>query len=207
MLAYGMDGLVGVIKARVQEHGGKLVPVDAMTEMARIQREANYLADREALMRDRRWIEGTVHANIKQSLQDVIGLMQKANADHGFDIVGKADGTVCVMRSGFVSLGVGWHQPIFNRVEDDTHGECFLRVSEFSGTLILPGERAWVMHEPIELKRHKFKVDVSETRDLIWKEPGKKAIIPAPMLADHIMRIFLDLLSRANRGKVQRPSM
>ena len=52
MLAYGMEGLVGVIKARVQEHGGKLVPVDATTEMARVRREATYLADREALMRE-----------------------------------------------------------------------------------------------------------------------------------------------------------
>ncbi len=158
--------------------------------MARIQREANFLADREALMRDRRWIEGTVHTNIKQSLQDIIDLMKKANADHGFNIVGKADGTVCVMRSGFVSLGVGWRQPIFNRVEDDQAGECFLRASEFSGTLILPGEKVWVMHRPTELKRHKFKVDVSQTRELIWKKSGKKAVIAAPMLADHIMRIF-----------------
>jgi hypothetical protein len=208
MQAYGMEGLVGVIKARVQEHGGKLVPANAMTEMARIQREANFLADREALMRDRRWIEGTVHANIKQSLQDVIALMEKANTDHEFNILGKADGTVCVMRSGFVSIGVGWHQPIFNRVDDDDHhGECFLRASEFSGTLILPGERAWVMHQPTELKRHKFRVDVSDTRELIWKESGKKTVIAAPMLADHIMRIFLDLLSRANRGKVQPPAL
>jgi hypothetical protein len=204
MLAYGMEGLVGVIKARVQEHGGKLVPVDAMTEMARVRREATYLADREALMRDRRWIEGTVHANIKQSLQDVIALMQNANADHGFEIIGKADGTVCVMRSGGVSLGIGWHQPIFNRVEDDRGDECYLRASEFSGTLILPGERGWVMETPSELKRHKFKVDVSETRELVWKESGTKTIIPAPALADHLMRIFLDLLSRANWGKIQR---
>jgi hypothetical protein len=208
MEAYGMEGLVGVIKARVQEHGGKLVPVDAMSEMRRIQREAIYLADRESLMRDRRWIEDTVHANIKKALQEVIGLMQKANAEHGFDIVGKADGTVCVMRSGFVSLGIGWHQPIFNRVEDDQqNGECFLRASEFSGTLILPGERAWVMQNPKELMRHKFKVDVSETRDLVWKESGKKSIVPAGMLADHLMRIFLDLLSRANRGKIARPAL
>jgi hypothetical protein len=206
MQAYGMQGLVGVIKARVQEHGGKLVPVDAMTEMARVQREANFLSDRETLMRDRRWIEGTVQANIKQSLQGVIGLIEKANADHGFNIVGKADGMACVMRSGIVSLGVGWHQPIFNRIEDDQqHGECYLRVSEFSGTLILPGENAWVMHKPTELKRHKFKADVSEARELIWKETGKKTIIHPSGLADHIMRIFLDLLSRANRGKIERP--
>ncbi len=207
MQVYGMEGLVGVIKARVQEHGGKLVPVDAVTEMARVKRERNYLEDREDLMRDRRWIEGVVHANIEHSLQDVIALMGEANADHGFNIVGKAQGKVCVMRSGFVSLGIGWHQPIFNRVEDDQAGECFLRASEFSGTLSLPGENAWVMHKPTELKRHKFKVDVSETRELIWKESGKKTRIAAPMLADHIMRIFLDLLSRANRGKVQPPSI
>jgi hypothetical protein len=207
MQAYGMEGLVGVIKARVQEHGGKLVPVDAVTEMARIQREANFLADREALMRDGRWIQGTVHTNIKQSLQDVIALMQTANADHGFNIIGKADDMSCVMRSGYVSLGVAWHQAIYNRLEDDpNHGECFLRVSEFAGAVIVPGEGALIIREPKELKRHKFKVDVSATRELIWKESGKKEIIPAGMLADHIMRIFLDLLSRANRGKVQRPA-
>jgi hypothetical protein len=208
MQAYGMEGLVGVIKARVQEQGGKLVPVDAVTEMARVQREANFLADREDMMRDRRWIEGTVHANITRSLQELMELMRKANADHGFDIVGAADTKSCVMRSSFISLGIGWHQPIFNRVEDDPHhGECFLHAAEFSGTLILPGERAWVMNQPVELKRHKFKVDVSETRELIWKESGKKIIIPASGLADHFMRIFLDLLSRANRGKVQRPAL
>ena len=72
----------------------------------------------------------------------------------------------------------------------------------FSGTLILPGERAWVMETPSELKRHKFKVDVSETRELVWKESGTKTIIPAPALGDHLMRIFVDLLSRANRGKI-----
>jgi hypothetical protein len=207
MQAYGMEGLVGAIKARVQEHGGKLVPVDAITEMARVQRERKFLSDREALMRDRRWIEGTVHASITRSLDDVIALMQKANADHGFDIVGRADGRACVLRSGFVSLGINWHQPIFNRVEDDpNHGECYMRVSEFSGTVLLPGERGWVMHQPTELRRHKFKLDVSETRELIWKESGKKSIIAAPMLADRIMRIFLDLLSRANSGMVQPPA-
>jgi hypothetical protein len=208
MQAYGMGGLVGAIKARVQEHGGKLVPADAKTEMVRVQRERTFLADRETLMRDRRWIEGTVHANIKQSLLDVIALMDKANADHGFKIIGKAEGTSCVMRSSFISFGVAWHQPIFNRVEDDPHqGECFLRASEFSGGVLLPGERAMILREPKELKRHKFKVDISATRELVWKESGTKAIVPAPMLADHIMRIFIDLLSRADRGKVQRPPL
>jgi hypothetical protein len=207
MEAYGMEGLVGVIKARVQEHGGKLVPVNAASEMRRIQRERTFLADRDLVMMDRGWIEGTVHASIKSALEEVVRLADEANAEHGFEIVAGARDKSCVLRSGFVSLGIGFHQPIFNRVSDHMEYECYLRASEFSGTVLLPDERAWVMHEPRELKRHKLKVDVSETRSLVWREAGSKIVLSADKLGDHLFRIFLDLLSRANRGKVERPAL
>jgi hypothetical protein len=206
MEAYGMEGLVGVIKARVQEHGGKLVPADAASEMRRIQRETTFLADRDNMMSDRRWIEETVHASIKSALEEVVRLADEANAKHGFKIAAGARDKSCILRSGFVSLGIGFEQPIFNRVSDYMRDECYLRASEFSGTLLLPGENAMVMHRPRELKRHKLKVDVSETRSLVWREEGK-TVIPADKLGDHLFRIFLDLLSRANRGKVEPPAL
>jgi hypothetical protein len=207
MEAYGMEGLVGVIKARVQEHGGKLVPTDAASEMRRIQREATFLEDRDSMMSDRVWIEGTVHASINSALQEVVRLAEEANAKHGFQITAGTQNKSCVLRSGFVSLGISFHQPIFNRVSDYMHDQCYLRASEFSGTLLLPGERGWVMHQPNELKRHKLKVDVSETRALVWRAGGGKTFIPADKLGDHLFRIFLDLLSRANRGKIERPAL
>jgi hypothetical protein len=206
MEAYGMAGLAGVIKARVQEHGGKLVPADAASEMRRVQREKAFLADRENMMSDRRWIEGTVHASIRSALEEVVRLAEMANAEHGFEIRAGAQDKTCVLRSGFVSLGIGFQQPIFNRVSDYERDECYLRASEFSGSVLLPGERGWIMHQPRELKRHKLKVDVSEVRSLVWRE-GSKTIIPADKLGDHLFRIFLDLLSRANRGKVERPPL
>src|ERR1700726_183676 len=43
MQAYGMEGLVGVIKAHVREHGGTLMPADAASEMRRVQRESAFL--------------------------------------------------------------------------------------------------------------------------------------------------------------------
>ena len=36
------------------------------------------------------------------------------------------------MRSGVVSLGCTWHQPIFNNVGDSPYGDCYLRISEVS---------------------------------------------------------------------------
>src|SRR5262249_50018231 len=57
----------------------------------------------------------------------------------------------CIMRSGFVSVGCGWYQPIFNNVgSNPVHGDCYLRVAEFSGTLPLPGEVT--MRQPRVLK-------------------------------------------------------
>ena len=203
MEAYGLEGLVGAIKARVEEQGGKLAVVNAASEMLRVRRESDYLADRERLMGDRAWIENTVHASIRTSLEDVVRLAEEANSQHDFEIVSRAKDRTCVVRSGFVSLGIGFHQPIFNRVSDLGSDECFLRASEFSGTVLLPGENGWVMHQPKELKRHKLRVDISETRDLIWK-PDKETAIAADKLGDHLFRLFLDLLSRANHGKVPR---
>jgi hypothetical protein len=127
--------------------------------------------------------------------------------DHGFTIACRANGyQSCIMRSGFVSLGCGWQQAIFNSVgSDHQYGDCYLRVAEFSGTLLLPGELSWAMHEPSLLEEHHIKVGVTENRELIWLE-GKEQIEPE-RLADHIVMILMDLISRANQGMVERPPL
>jgi hypothetical protein len=128
--------------------------------------------------------------------------------DHGFKIMcGANDYQSCIMRSGFVSLGCGWYQPIANYVGDnDRYGDCYLRVAEVSGALLLPGENAMVMCEPRVLKEHRIKVGVTENRELVWLD-GKKQQIEAECLADHVVMILMALISRANQGKIDRPSL
>lgn len=203
---FTVDQLVGAIKNKVQELGGVIHRPDAMSEARRVKQEAEYLADRDAMMRDRRWIEGTVHRSLQDAFQRVEELVEQANKEHGFDVVCGASGyQSCVMRSGFVSLGCGWHQPIFNTVGDDPHGACYLRIGEVSGTLLLPGENGWVMHKPRVLKEHRIKVGVNENRELIWLD-GNEHIEPE-RLADHIVTILMGLISRANQGKVDKPAL
>lgn len=204
---YGVDQLVGAIKFRIQEQGGKLLPPDAMTEAKRVASEATYLQDRERLMRDRVWIENTVHQAVRETMQDLCRLAQEANSQHGFQIVCGAKDRACVMRSGFVSFGIGWKQPIFNNVGRDTYGDCYLRATEFSGGINLPDERGWFMEKPQELKEHRFYVEVAHDRALVWVENGKKERIHPSQLADHLMRLFFDLISRANKGKIAKPGI
>jgi hypothetical protein len=204
---FTIDQLVGAIKHKVQELGGIIRRPDAMSEAERVKSEAEYIADRDAMMRARPWIEGTVHHSLRETFKKVEELVAKANKDHGFTIVCRAnDYRSCIMRSGFVSLGCGWLQPIFNSVgSDHQYGDCYLRLAEFSGELLLPGENALVMHEPRVVKEHRIKVGVTENRELVWLD-GKEQIEPE-RLADHIVMILMDLISRANQGKVERPPL
>jgi hypothetical protein len=59
---------------------------------------------------------------------------------------------------------------------------------------------------PVLLKEHQFKVDVSPDRNLVWVL-AKKERVPPNKLADRIFRLFLDLISRSNRGEIVAPSL
>jgi hypothetical protein len=203
---YGLDQLVGAIKREVQKHGGVIAPLDAMAHAKRVKREADYISDRDRLMRDRQWIEHAVHQSLRETFENVTALVAQANKEHGFQIeVGSQGYRTCVLRSGCVSLGIGWHQPIFNSVMNDQHGECYLRVGEVSGALPIPGRNEMSWQRPQIIKEHRFKPDVSQSREIEWIL-GRERIAP-DKLADHIVTIMLDLIGRMNAGKISRPSL
>lgn len=129
---YGRDQLVGAIKLRVQEHGGTIKPLDALARAKQVKEEADYLQDRNNLLRDGAFIHH-VHQSIRATLAQVADLADKLNAGHGMRVEFGSQDRTGVLRSGFVSVGIGWTQPIFNMVGDYEKDECHLRVSEFSG--------------------------------------------------------------------------
>ena len=46
---------------------------------------------------------------------------------------------------------------------------------------------------------------MTRDRGLMWRVSGKNEAVLPSELADYIMRLFLDLLDRANQGRVERP--
>jgi hypothetical protein len=203
---YGLDQLVGAIKREVQKHGGVIAPLNAMDHAKRVKHEADYISDRDRLMRDRNWIEQAIHQSLRDIFKNVAELVALANKEHGFQIeIGSQDYQTCILRSGHVSLGIGWRQPIFNSVMSDQQGECYLRACEVSGTLPIPGRNEMSWQKPQVIKEHRFKPDVSSSRELEWVL-GRERIAPNK-LADRIVTIMLDLIGRMNAGKVPRPPL
>jgi hypothetical protein len=203
---YGINQLVGAIKLRVQEEGGVINPIDALGKAQAVKREADYLADRDRLMRDGHWI-GELDQTIQATMAEVGRLVSDVNTKHGLNIEFGIRGRVTVLRAGYVSIGIGWQQPIVNYVGDDGPNECHLWVAEFSGLLNLANENRWYIEQPRKLMTHKFKVDVGQDRRPVWRLAGKKEDVTESQLADHIVRVLLDLVSRANQGKVERPRL
>lgn len=201
---YPIDQLAGAIKARVQGQGGELKKLNAVSLAKQVRSEQEYFADRDRLVRDADFIHNVVHVNVRSVMQEVVGIVEELNQDD-FSIEARAKDRQVIMRHQWVSVGVGWVQPIANLVIDDSYGPCHLRVAEFSGQLALPDENAWYRTQPQQLKEHKFKVSISRTRDLVWKESGKSDLVQPDKLADRIVQIFLDLISRMNNGKVRQP--
>ena len=130
---FTIDQLVGAIKNKVQELGGVIHRADAMSEAKRVKRQAEYIADREAMMRDLAWIEGTVHTSLRDAFKKTKELVAQTQKEYGFNIeCGANDYRSCIMRSEFVSVGCSWLQPIRNSLFDDpTYGQCYLRIAEF----------------------------------------------------------------------------
>jgi hypothetical protein len=83
---FGLTQLVGAIKLRVQEQGGVIKRVDAKGKAEAVKREADYLADRDRLMRDAVWIQ-ELNRSVRQTMDDLARLASEIKASQGLDIV------------------------------------------------------------------------------------------------------------------------
>jgi hypothetical protein len=202
---YGIEQLIGAIKHRVQEQGGVISALDAKAAARSVQREAQFLALRESLMESQQWIQDTVHPMVRDTLTEIAKIAKEADGD-GLRITVASDNWSCVFRFAHISMLVSWRQAYANRLSDE-RGQCHLSVEEYSGPVVLPIERRYAYSEPRLLKEHRFRVDVSRDCSPIWIERGKTEQILPPHLADRIMRLFFDLVSRANRGEVKRADL
>jgi hypothetical protein len=199
MKDYGIDQLVGAIKMRVQEAGGTIRKLDAMAEAQRVATESRYLAERKAMLTDGRWVAQCLGPAIGEVLHLIVAKVAEVREATGIPIEAASGAGHVVMTDRRISVAAGWTQKYFGNVEQ----EAYFWVREFSGPIALPGERLMYVHEPKLLREHRFTVDISVTRELCWAK-GKERI-SADDFPDRIIKILLDLVLRANQGKVEMP--
>ena len=197
--AYGPEQLIGAVKFRVQESGGSIKPLDALARAKHVQREADYLAERTRLFRDRAWIEGTLYASVQDAADRASELVLTGGSKLDPPIRAKADKLRCVMTDGRVSLAAVWQQSIFNTVDTD----AALVIREFVGPVLLPGERGYYFSEPRQVREQKLAPELSQAGELRWVPTGKSTMLSSEEVANQIAIAFLDLVARINRGELR----
>jgi hypothetical protein len=195
---YGIDQLVGAIKARVQEQGGTIAKPDALSRARRIQHEAEFLKEKQRLFQDRAWIEQTVQRSVAEATQRAVESGGNAMQPPP---VGGTQNLFCVITDGRVSVAAGWTQAIFNHVGQ----EAYVFIREFRGPVSVPGSRQMYMFRPELLKERKLTVQLTAMHELAWIENGKKELLSTEELAHTIAMAFFDLVGKVNRGEIEMP--
>jgi hypothetical protein len=198
---YGIDQLIGAIKARVQEHGGTVAKPDAIGRARRIQREAEFLAEKQRLFRDRAWIEQTVQRSVWEAMQRAVELVNVGGKAMQPPPITATQNLFCVMTDERVSVAAGWKQGIFN----DVGREANVFIREFRGAVAIPGSSRMYVFTPQLRKERKFTVELTATHELAWVENGKKELLSTEDLAHTIAMAYFDLIGKVNRGEIEMP--
>jgi hypothetical protein len=200
---YGLEQAVGAIKARVQDQGGKNMPLTAM------KRAEVYQAD-ELFRRDKRSMNS--EAGMKAILDSVTELIQhleqkcaEINAQgylqikYGTDFKERQINQVCILTNGQVRIRVIWHQ-----LHSDMLDKSSLLIYEFASGLILPGQPQLMYYDqPRQISEAKYLPDLSLTREYGWRQDEDESeFVSSAMLAEQIVMLFVDLANRKASGKI-----
>jgi hypothetical protein len=200
---FGLEQAVGAIKARVQQGGGKYLPMTAI-------RRAEIFKDEELFRRDKSRLnseEGM--AAISQSVAELFTEIEKQCADIngqalmqvrcGSDFSDRSALQTCAVTDGRVGLLVVWRQQYINTLDGSG-----LFIREFRGGLILPSEARDRMYvnRPSQLSETKYLPDLSRARQHGWSEGGEGPFLSSTALAEQWVIRFVDLANRRADGKL-----
>ena len=205
---FGIEQAAGAIKARVQECGGVIAPVTALSRARLVHAEAEHLKKKERLFGSQEWIQTTVRPAIAQMFAEIVSLAAQISSDLGMSVRSgssvdtRSAANICSLTNDRVGLSVVWHQPYTNVMGQ-------LEILEIHNGIILPGERKmWLVGvPPTEMVKHVFLPDLSVNQSLCWTDERKSLEhLSTGDLADRAVQMFLDLCQRANRGEIDATS-
>jgi hypothetical protein len=187
---YPIEQLIGAIKMRVQSAGGALSSIDAMAIAKGVKQEQDYLAERERLFRDQKWIDGTVRVEAEKAVTKIKELIDRAKNELGLNSDTAIQNLQCVARAGSISMLACWEQHYTNSVS-----EAAFVVSEWEGPIVLPIERRMALSEPRLLKKRKYTADITIARDFCWKLERSDDELNTEQLCDDAVSSFFNLVA------------
>jgi hypothetical protein len=201
---FGSNQIVGVIKARVLENGGKPSPMTAMKQAELFRKEEEYRAARNSI--ELRPGIPSVQAEAKALLEAVKAKCDEIRDAGHVDIDCELDARQlpralgCIITNRQVSLAAWWDQRYMNTIRDG----AALHVREFNGPLLLPSEAGRIYSVQAKLLKDTiYKPDLFRTCELGWSSKNSDDIISTSKMADYIVLQFIRLLERRRTGKLE----
>lgn len=202
---FGPEQIVGVIKARVFENGGKPSQMTAMKQAKLFRQEEEYRAARNSieLQPGIPAIQGEAKALLEAVKAKCDEIKHAGHVDLDCELDEKQLPRVvgCIVTNRQVSLTAWWHQPYINTIRDG----AALHVREFNGPLLLPSEAGRTYSVQAELRKDTvYKPDLFRTRELGWSLKNSDDIIPTSKMADDIVLRFIRLVERQGQASWRR---
>lgn len=200
---FGPEEIVGAIRARVLENGGKPSPMTAMKQAALLRAEDDYRNARSSI----EWKLGipAIQAQAKVLIEAIKEKCDEIKSANHIDLDSEIDtrqqprGLGCIITNRQVSLAAWWHQEYSNTIRDGAG----LHVREFNGPLLLPSEAGKMyLVEAKLLNDSIYKPDLFRTHELGWSIKGSDEVIATSKMADDIVLRFLRLVERRKTGKL-----
>jgi hypothetical protein len=201
LAAYGLEQLLGAIKIRAEKLGSILKSQTALDRAKRLDQESLTRAERDRLLSEKGMTAAQQeHKDLQQLLdskiQQINEHLKSVKVEQG------SDGYEYLLRTQLVSVNF-YLYPTYPATESR------IVLQEFNGPLVLPKDRGHQMfitgEEPQSILKREFHFDYQPAYGWCWKQPGTaKEFLTTSGLAEHVLKVLLDLHDRFEKGKVPR---
>lgn len=200
---FGLEQLVGAIKARILENGGEPSPLSPTKRAELLKLDEDYRRDKALLTTSEGIID--IHNNVKRLFSEIEKICETLN-EHGMQIrhescINPREVTQALtITDGLVGMGVQWIQLYIN-VPD----KSYLAIQEYASRLMLPRDAAGGIIVRIQkpVRETRYQPELARSRELGWKlEHGSEKFVATEELASTCMVQFLDLVDDRKCGRV-----
>jgi len=206
---FGMDQIVGAIKARVVDNGGRPAPLTPRRRAEILNADEQYRFDKSRMGSP----EGIARIlrNVKQLFTEIEKQCDEVNSQGDLQIRYESDfreGQVhqsCMLTDNRVGMTLSWFQEYGNVLDDSG-----LIVHEYNSRILFHSEVSHLMltTKPNRISETKYEPELSRAREYGWKKRGSSTeFLTSSGLAARCVVQFIDLVDRYSTGKVRRPSL
>lgn len=197
---YGLEQLVGAIKARLQEVGGTLKPLDVVQHAKLVEKKQVFYAEKKRLFNSPEGVQA-VRQEVADLFARITNKVEEIKSSTSIQIKAGSDNHQYVVKDERISVSVIWRLGRSNSLEHSS-----IAVWEYNSPIKLPGQDGLYLIRPVRIKEHQYLPEYSDGQGWCWKDESKpNEFLSSIELADRCVSFFLKLAELVASGQLEPP--